>query len=138
MWKEWCMRELCTAIVYEFKYVQFILLLLLIYFLIFSDWVRSVAFSDDNKWVASGSNDNSVRLWCMEDSSKNQVLQGHTGMFVCTYVVYVFLVNVVVLHPSHCDLLCCRSLRFLTLFKYKHSSHNHNKKRMNGISNQQN
>jgi len=46
------------------------------------DWVNSVAFSHDNKWVASGSNDKSVRLWCIEDSSKNRILQGHTSMYV--------------------------------------------------------
>ena len=50
--------------------------------------VNSVAFSYDNKWVASGSGsalgrwDNSIRLWCIEDSSKNQILQGHTSMYV--------------------------------------------------------
>ena len=32
-----------------------------------TDTVTSVAFSSDNKWVASGSGDNSVRLWCIDD-----------------------------------------------------------------------
>ena len=50
------------------------------------DYVYSVAFSDDTIWIASGSVDKSVRLWCIEDSSKNQILQGHTGMYVRTYV----------------------------------------------------
>ena len=44
-----------------------------------TDVVTSVAFSSDNKWVASGSGDNSVRLWCIDDPAKNQTLQGHTS-----------------------------------------------------------
>ena len=54
--------------------------ILLVLFL--SDDVNSVAFSHDTKWVASGSYDNSARLWCIEDSSKNQILQGHTCMYI--------------------------------------------------------
>jgi len=63
-----------------------LLFLLLLFSFILSDNVRSVVFSHDKKWVASGSDDKSVRLWCIEDSSKNQILQGHTSMYRRTYV----------------------------------------------------
>ena len=56
--------------------------ILLVLFL--SDDVNSVAFIHDTKWVASGSYDNSARLWCIEDSSKNQTLRGHKSMYVGT------------------------------------------------------
>ena len=46
------------------------------------DRVTSVAFSHDDKWVASGSDAKSVRLRCIVDSSKTRILQGHTGMYV--------------------------------------------------------
>ena len=39
-----------------------------------TSYVTSVAFSSDNKWVASGSGDKSVRLWCIDDPSTKEVL----------------------------------------------------------------
>ena len=38
------------------------------------DWVNSVAFSHDSKWVASRSYDESIRLWCVDNSHSNEVL----------------------------------------------------------------
>ena len=69
--------------------------ILLVLFL--SDDVNSVAFSHDNKWVASGSRDMSVRLWCIEDSSKNQILQGHTSMYLltCFFVSSLFFIDII-------------------------------------------
>ena len=74
--------------------------ILLVLFL--SDDVNSVAFSHDNKWVASGSRDMSVRLWCIEDSSKNQILQGHTSMYLltCFFVSSLFFIDIIC-RPSY-------------------------------------
>ena len=41
--------------------------------------VRSVAFSPDGKFVVSGSDDNTVRMWRTDTGENVQTLEGHTG-----------------------------------------------------------
>ncbi|KAL4985441.1 NACHT and WD40 domain protein [Aspergillus falconensis] len=43
-----------------------------------SDWVESVAFSHDSQMVASGSDDNTVKLWDAKTGSELQTLKGHS------------------------------------------------------------
>jgi WD40 repeat protein len=45
-----------------------------------SDWIRSVAFSPDAKLVASGSDDETVRLWeAATGAPYGEPLKGHSG-----------------------------------------------------------
>ncbi|MBI3248823.1 MAG: WD40 repeat domain-containing protein [Deltaproteobacteria bacterium] len=45
-----------------------------------TDWVWSVAFSPDGTTLASGSRDDTVRLWDVAQGQQRAVLQGHTNM----------------------------------------------------------
>ena len=40
--------------------------------------VRHVAYSPDGAWIASGSNDNTIRIWNAETGALTQTLGGHT------------------------------------------------------------
>ena len=42
-------------------------------------WVRSVVFSPDGQLLASGSWDNTVRLWRVRDGALLRTLKGHTA-----------------------------------------------------------
>jgi WD40 repeat protein len=43
------------------------------------DWVRSVAFSPDGERLASGSSDNTVKLWDIRNGECLNTFQGHTN-----------------------------------------------------------
>ncbi len=43
-----------------------------------SEPVRSVAFSPDGKWVATGSNDNTAKIWNTETGETTMTLEGHS------------------------------------------------------------
>jgi WD40 repeat protein len=43
-----------------------------------SSSVRSVAFSPDGKYFATGSSDNTVKLWSVESQKEVITLQGHS------------------------------------------------------------
>ncbi len=44
-----------------------------------ADWVRSVAFSPDGEILASGSDDQTIRLWDINSGQCIKILQGHTS-----------------------------------------------------------
>ncbi|KAK6347504.1 hypothetical protein TWF718_005345 [Orbilia javanica] len=44
-----------------------------------SDWVKAVAFSPDGKWIVSGSNDQTVRLWDAITGEEVKRLEGHSS-----------------------------------------------------------
>ncbi len=44
-----------------------------------SQIVLSVTFSPDGKYLASGSRDNTVKLWSVESQKEVATLQGHTS-----------------------------------------------------------
>jgi WD40 repeat protein len=48
-----------------------------------SDWIRSLAFSPDNKTLLSSSNDKTVRLWDMETRQLLHLLTGHRERVKC-------------------------------------------------------
>ena len=39
---------------------------------------RCVAITSDNKYIVSGGDDKTVRLWNLQDKTQEVVLQGHT------------------------------------------------------------
>ncbi|KNB04574.1 hypothetical protein FOXG_06634 [Fusarium oxysporum f. sp. lycopersici 4287] len=44
-----------------------------------TDQVTSVAFSNDGSHIASGSDDNTVKIWNMETGAEEQTFEGHSG-----------------------------------------------------------
>jgi WD40 repeat protein len=46
------------------------------------DFVHSVAFSDDARWVATASQDNTARVWDVRNGRLVAVLRGHSGWVV--------------------------------------------------------
>ena len=43
------------------------------------DYVDSICFSPDGKLLASGSDDNTIRIWDVEGGKEIKVLKGHNG-----------------------------------------------------------
>jgi WD40 repeat protein len=50
-------------------------------------WVRSVSFSPDGRLLASGSEDNTIKLWRVADGSLVRTLTGLTGLTGHTWAV---------------------------------------------------
>ena len=42
-----------------------------------TQWVRSVCFSPDGKYIASGSDDDTIRVWNIEKNEEKTILKGH-------------------------------------------------------------
>jgi WD40 repeat protein/DNA-directed RNA polymerase subunit RPC12/RpoP len=51
-----------------------------------TDWVTSVAVSPDGKWVASGSHDQTVKVWDLETGECRATLKGHTNQVWCVAI----------------------------------------------------
>ena len=50
--------------------------------------VMSVAFSSDSKYIASGSHDNTIRIWNVEKGKKCiRVLKGHEDSAMAYYII---------------------------------------------------
>ena len=41
--------------------------------------ISSVAITSDNKYIVSGGDDKTVRIWNLQDKTQEAVLQGHTS-----------------------------------------------------------
>ena len=50
-----------------------------------TDWVRSVCVTSDNKYVVSGSSDNTVRITCLDNGQLVKKFQLHRGV-LSTYI----------------------------------------------------
>jgi WD40 repeat protein len=61
-----------------------------------TDYVTSVSFSPDGRQLASGSFDNTVRLWSVTSGKLLKVLTGHSDYVIC-----------VAFHPSGKQLASC-------------------------------
>jgi WD40 repeat protein len=48
-----------------------------------SDWVTSVSFSSDNRYLASGSYDKIVKIWSVENGKCLMTLQKHSSVVTC-------------------------------------------------------
>jgi hypothetical protein len=49
-------------------------------------WVQSVAVSPDGKWAASGSNDQTVKIWDLDTGQCRVTLEGHRGGIPCVAI----------------------------------------------------
>jgi GTPase SAR1 family protein/RNase P subunit RPR2 len=49
-------------------------------------WVFSVAVSPDGKWVASGADDKTVKIWDIETGNCHAILRGHGGQVNCVAI----------------------------------------------------
>ena len=45
-----------------------------------TNFVRSVAITSDNKFIVSGGDDITVRIWNLQDKTQEAALQGHTAI----------------------------------------------------------
>ena len=49
-------------------------------------WVESVATSPDSTWMASGSDDKTVKIWDLQTGACRATLEGHTGQVRCVAI----------------------------------------------------
>jgi WD40 repeat protein len=57
-----------------------------------TSYVRSVAITSDNKYIVSGSRDNTLRVWNLKNKTQEAVLQGHTkpitSVFLAAEIIF--------------------------------------------------
>ena len=51
-----------------------------------SDWIRAIAFSPDGKYLVSGSNDRTVRLWDLQTGQLIRLFKGHKQRVKCIQI----------------------------------------------------